>query len=460
MSKTISEQLADFALSFPEDGVPEEIAAYGRLLLLDTFGVAMSCQELPHAAAVKETLRLLGSSGPARLWGSRETVSPADAVLYNSCLIHGADYDDTHVAGVVHPSAAVVSTAVTIGQCVQASGREMMAAMVVGWEIMVRLALAAGGRFHDVGYHCTGIVAPFAAACVAARLLKLDRETLINALGICGSQAAALQEFLQDGTWAKKIHPGWGCHSAVYALLMAKGGFTGPRKVFEGKFGMWNTHLGSADGLQEQMEGLGTQWHISEIAFKMYPVCHMAHSFIDCMLALQREHGFRADDIEEAECRIETRCYHVICDPRDAKIHPQSDYMMRFSLPYLVAIAAVVGRVSPWEIDLRYAQDPNIVDLMARIQCVADDSKRNPGYFPGWLKVRTRSGECYQRQQLYELGTPQNPIKPDDVVEKFRNNVSAFYSDEATARLCAELNAFQEIPNAERLLDLLIPDKN
>lgn len=459
MSKTISEQLADFALTLPWEKIPAEIISYGRMLLLDTFGVAMSCQKLPHAAAVKETLRQLGSTGPARLWGSRETASLADAVLYNSCLIHGADYDDTHVAGVVHPSSAVVATAVTVGQAEHASGEEIMAAIVVGWEVMVRLALAAKGRFHDVGYHCTGIVAPFAAACVAARLMKLDRETLVNALGICGSQAAALQEFLQDGTWAKKIHPGWGCHAAIYALLMARGGFTGPRKVFEGKFGIWNTHLGTVDGLQDQIQGLGDTWHVSEIAFKMYPVCHMAHSFIDCMLALQREHGIRAEDIAEVECRIETRCYHVICDPREAKIHPQSDYMMRFSLPYLVAIAAKTGRVSPWEIDLRYAQDPEILDLMARIRCVADDSKRNPGYFPGWLEVRTRSGELYQRQQLYELGTPHNPIKPADVVEKFRNNVSAFYSDEAAERLRSELESFPELPDANRLLDLLIPDR-
>ena len=201
--KSIAQQIASFALSMPLEDVPQEVIAHGKMLLADTFGVAMSCQDMAHAAAIRKTLEAMGSAPQSTLWGTCEKASMADAVLYNAALIHGADYDDTHVASIVHPSAAVVSTALTVGEYCGATGRQMLEAIIIGWEIIVRLGLAAKGRFHDVGFHGTGIVSPFAAACVAARLLGDSQQTLEHALGICGSQAAALQQFLKDGSWTK-----------------------------------------------------------------------------------------------------------------------------------------------------------------------------------------------------------------------------------------------------------------
>lgn len=452
-SSSISHHIARFALSLKYEDIPPAVLAHGRLLLLDTFGVALSCKDLAHACAIRRAFADMGAAGRSSLWASSDTASLADAVLYNASLIHGADYDDTHVGGIVHPSAAVVSTALAVGESVGASGREMMAAIVAGWEIIVRLGLAAKGRFHDIGYHGTGIVAPFAAACVAARLMKLPEQTLVNALGVCGSQAAALQEFLRDGSWVKKIHPGWAAHSAIYALAMAKGGLTGPAKVLEGDFGLWKTHLGAVDGLEEQMRDFGEVWHTSEITFKMYPVCHMTHSFIDCMLALERERGFGADDIARVECRIEPRCYHIVCEPEAAKARPATDYMMRFSLPYVVAIAAIRGRVSPWEIDLKYAADSSVQALMNRVRCVSDETKSNPGFFPGWIKVTLKDGSVHERWQPCELGTAQNPVKSEDVVAKFRNNLSAAYPEERIDEIREQVLGFDRLEGASVLLD-------
>ncbi|MCI8802324.1 MAG: MmgE/PrpD family protein [Oscillibacter sp.] len=449
----ISQRIAKFALSSRLSEIPDAVAEYGKLLLLDTFGVAMSCQDMDHVKAIRGALAEMGSVPRCTLWGTEEKVRLADAVLYNSALIHGADYDDTHVGGIVHPSAAVVGTALTVGEQCGATGRQMLEAIVAGWEIIIRLALAAKGRFHDVGFHGTGIVAPFAAACTAARLLGDSEETLVNALGICGSQAAALQEFLRDGSWVKKIHPGWAAHSAVYALGLARNGFTGPREVFEGEFGLWNTHCGGTDGLEEFFAGadLGEVWRTTEITVKLYPVCHMTHSFIDCMLSLQREEGFTAEEIDSAECRIESRCYPIVCTPREAKIRPNTDYIMRFSLPYVVAMAAKKGRVSPWEIDLSYARDPGIQSLMDRIQCVDDDSKRNPGYFPGFLTVTLKDGRRFVRDQRYEMGTPQNPLDPAAVRRKFMDNLAPLYSAGQIQHLAELIGRFETLSGAGEL---------
>lgn len=452
---TIAEKIADFALSPELSHIPEDVLAYAKLLLTDTFGVAMACQNMEHAAAIRKAVSAMGGAPQCTLWGTDERVRAADAVLYNAALIHGADYDDTHVGGIVHPSAAVVSTALTVGELTGAGGRQMLEAVAAGWEIIIRLALAAKGRFHDVGYHGTGIVAPFAAACVAARLMGDSRETLLNALGICGSQAAALQEFLQDGSWAKKLHPGWGAHSALYALALARAGFTGPRKVFEGKFGMWMTHCGGTDGLEESFSDLGRVWRTTEITVKLYPVCHMTHSFIDCMIGLMRNEGFAADDIASAECRIESRCYPIVCTPREAKTRPDTDYMMRFSLPYVVAMAALKQQVSPWEIDLKYAEDPQVRSLMDRIQCVDDNSKQNPGHFPGFLTVTLKNGRVLVRDQRYEMGTPQNPLNPEAVRKKFADNLGPLYTAGQMETILEKIGGFERLTCAGELISAL-----
>lgn len=456
--KTISERIAEFTLEQTFDTIPANVIGYGKLLLMDTYGVAMANLEAEHAQAIRRVVEENGSRPVCTLWGSKDKVQVADAVLYNAGLIHGSDYDDTHVGGIVHPSAAVVSTAVCVGEEVGASGREIYEAIIVGWEVIVRLALAAKGRFHDVGYHGTGIVSSFAAACVAGKLYRVPKEILVNALGICGSQAAGLQEFLRDGSWVKKLHPGWAAHSAVYALKLARAGFTGAREVFEGEFGLYKTHCKiTCDA--ELFEDLGTVWHTPEITFKMYPVCHMTHSFIDCVLEAREKYGIRAQEVESIQCRIEERCYHIVCEPEEAKKNPQTDYMMRFSMPYVVAVALTKGKVSPWEIDMRLVMDSQVRELMGRVECVADDEKRNPGYFPGWVKIRLKDGKEFVFDQRWEKGTPQNPADLDAVMTKFANNLEHFYTSEQIEELAELLQRFEQMDTVSRLLEALETDK-
>ena len=412
---TVSEIIADFTLNQKITGIPSSVIGYGKLLLMDTFGVAMANMELEHAQAIRRVVMDMGSKEICTLWGSRDKAQVTDAVLYNAGLIHGSDYDDTHVGAIVHPSAVVVTTAVAVGESVKASGQDIYEAILIGWEIIVRLGLAVHGKFHDIGYHGTAIVAPFAAVCVAGKLFGVSHQILVNALGICGSQAAGLQEFLRDGSWVKKMHPGWGVHSAIYALKLAEQGFTGPRQVFEGEFGLWKTHCGSVQGVKE-FENLGRIWHTTEITFKLYPVCHMTHSFIDCIRKARDMEKLCPEEIERIECRIEERCYHIVCEPEQAKKNPETDYMMRFSLPYVMAVALATGRVSPWEIDLKLTKDDTIQEIINKVVCIADDSKGNPGYFPGWVKVVMKDGAEYVFDQRWEMGTSQNPIDMDAVI--------------------------------------------
>lgn len=453
---SISERIADFTYSLNYEDIPDSVLAHGRLLILDTLGVALSCKDLPYAQALFRALGEMGSAGESSLFGRTEKLGLADAILYNASLIHGIDYDDTHVGGIVHPSAAVVSTALAVGEHTGASGRDIVSAIVLGWEIIIRLGMAAKGRFHDRGFHGTGIVAPFAAACVAARLMALPRDTLVNALGICGSQAAALQEFLNDGTLVKKIHPGWAGHSAIYSLAMARQGISGPKKVFEGGFGLWTTHLGGSDGLDEAIGDFGKVWHTAEVAVKLYPVCHMTHSFIDCMLELKEEYAFRAEDVAEIECRIEPRCYHIVCEPIAAKTRPRTDYMMRFSLPYVISMALLAGRVSPWEIDSKHAADPSVQAVMDKVRCVSDATKANPGYFPGWVRITLMDGRTFEASRQCERGTTGNPIGVEDIIKKFHDNLSLSYGDKQAELIKDLVSRLDQLESISPLIDALV----
>jgi 2-methylcitrate dehydratase PrpD len=453
---SVSEIIADYTLQFSLKNVPTEVQEYAKLMILDAIGGAVAAFHLEHAKSVRNVALDFASRPDSTLWGTTKKVGMADAVLANAALIHGMDYDDTHVGGVVHPSASVVSTAFTVGEAAGASGREILEAVICGYEIIIRLALAARGGFHDRGFHGTGIVAPFASACVAAKLLHFPQNILIQALGICGSQAAALQEFLHDGSWVKKIHPGWGSHAAIYALMMAKGGLTGPYEVFEGSFGLYASHLGTAEGVREAFDDLGKKWLTTQISVKLYPCCHMIHSFCDCIFALQKEYKFSAEEIKEIECRIEKRCYHIVCSPEQAKKRPTSDYGMRFSLPYIVAMAVLKGKVSPLEIDERYMKDPEVLALIDKIKGVEDEEVKNPGHFPGWVKVTLRDGTVHQKIQSYERGAAENPIAAQDVITKYNNNASVNLSLNQVKRVLDNTIHLDKLSKINTLIDNLV----
>ncbi|KYH32209.1 MmgE/PrpD family protein [Neomoorella mulderi] len=452
-TSSLSEVIADFVMNFNPAEVPQGVRNHAKLLFIDALGVAIAAYNLNHAHVVRKVAKSFNKSGESTLWGTRQKVSAPDAVLANGALIHGLDFDDTHVAAIVHPSACIVPTAFAIGESVGAGGDDILMAAICGYEIMIRLGLAAQGGFHDRGYHATGVLGAFASACVAARLLKVPCEVLVNALGICGSQAAALQEFLHDGSWVKKLHPGWASHSAIYALNLAREGFTGPREVFEGGFGLWSTHLGFNEGIKDYFADLGNKWRTEEISVKLYPCCHYLHSFIDCILYLQSAHKFTYKEIERVECRIDPRGFKIVCDPISVKRRPTTDYAMRFSLPFAVAMALFRGRVGPQEFDAKYAGEQVVLDLMDKVECVADSGAERPGHFPGWVKVFLSDGAVYEHIQKYERGCKECPISETDVIQKFEINASIHLSQDRIERMLQDIRRIEELDGIEPILE-------
>ena len=304
-SPSVARRIARFVSDFRWEQVPAEVAARAGLLALDTLGSCLaSCRE-DFGRAVLDAAERLGGAPEATLVGRKSRVGAASAVLANGTLAHGLDFDDTREDAIVHTGCVAVPTALAVGEAVGASGRATLEAMIAGVEVMCRVGLAVPGRFHARHYHPTGLTGSFAAAAVAGRLHRLTEDQQVHAFGICGSQAAGIIEYLADGSWTKRLHPGWAAHAVVAAVALARAGFTGPETVFEGEHGFYAAFAGGHDAtrIENLLATLGRTWELSALTFKPYPCGSIAHPYLDCALSLRERHRLRPDRISEVRCR-------------------------------------------------------------------------------------------------------------------------------------------------------------
>lgn len=283
------------------------------------------------AESVHQAATELGQGDQSHVIGYSTALPAASAALVNGTLIHGLDFDDTHIEAIYHATAPALAAALAVGEAEHRDGGEMLLAYIIGLEIGCRIA--AAGRFHDRGFQPTGIAGTFAAACVAAKLRHQPAPVLAHALGICASQAAGTLELGQS--WLKRLHPGWAAHSGIVASTLAGAGFQGPATIFEGPRGLYASHLGdvqASTGLK--LDDLGTRWMSADIAIKPYPCCHFTHAFIDAALDIVAEHGgaLRPDDVDRIVCPTSERVMVSVTEPAEKKIAPDTLYNAQFSV--------------------------------------------------------------------------------------------------------------------------------
>jgi len=454
-SHNLSQKIADFTLNLKYEDIPPDVVAYAKLLMMDSLGVSLACLGQPHAEQIFRVLSQKRAVPEASLWGSRTKVEMDDAVLYNGSLIHGLDYDDTNGHGIVHPSSSVVTCGLTVGEALGKSGKEIITAIIVGYEVLLRIAGFTNGRLHDRGFHPTGCCNAFSSACIAGKLMGVTREQLLNTLGMCGSQAAAILEFLRDGTDIKKLHPGWGVHCALYDLAFAKAGFTGPIEVLEGQQGYFLAHIGTIEGVDEYFDDFGKRWWTKEIAFKFYPVCHWLHGFNDILRDMEREHGFGADDIEILEPIIDERVERVGYATPD-KLRPATAYHQRFSLFYTMAMFAYKGRLGPKEIDEKHMQDQGLLDMIDRVKVTVDPAAYVPGHFSAQLRVHLKDGRCFFGSQPYEKGSPENPATREDVLRKYYENAVDVVGQEQADEIIGHVDHIEDMDTVDRLIGAMV----
>jgi 2-methylcitrate dehydratase PrpD len=371
--------------------LPREVVDRAKYLLLDYLGVAARGALSDSSVPVQRVIKRMGKTGGgAVIIGTGITADPPYAALANGTAAHSLELDDVVNEASLHPAVAIMSAALGAGYTADCSGTELIEGIVVGYEVMIRLGFTLDPAAHYArGFHPTGTCGTMGSAVTAAKILKLDQRRMIHALGIAGSQAAASMEFLTDGAFTKRFHPGWAAHSGIIAALLAGEGFTGPASILEGKYGF--LHAYSAGSIPSRlMEGWGSPYRLMRTSIKPHACCRYKQGPIDGILEIMKRHHLKASDIETVKLGLLKAGYPIVADPQALKYNPKSVVDAQFSMPFGAAVAVLYGRASLSEYNREKLESSEVREMMRRISCVHDpDLDRD---FPNrWPKQGRRS---------------------------------------------------------------------
>jgi 2-methylcitrate dehydratase PrpD len=453
-------RLARFVTGLSLRDVPAPVTAQATLLALDTLGNALAAVGEDFGRAVLGVAERLGGAPESALLGSPARVAAANAVLANATLAHGLDFDDTREDAIVHTGCVAVTTALAAAEAAGAGGPALLEALVAGVEVMCRVGLAVPGALHARHFHPTAITGGFAAAAAAGRLFKLSEDQLVHAFGICGSQAAGIIEYLTDGSWTKRLHPGWAAHAGVTAVLLARAGFTGPETVLEGGHGLYAAFAGGHDParLDALLATLGRAWELEQLTLKPYPCGSIAQPYMDCAARLRAERGVAAERIVAIRCRTAAGPVPRLWEPLAAKHAPPNGYAAKFSLPYLLASILVRGRAGLAEFTDAAVREGEVLRVARLVTYELDASIDYPRQFVGDVEVTLADGRVLREKQDRPRGGPDAPLTRAEIETKFRGNAALALPAGQVERVIAAVDGLAGGgPPAELLAALAAP---
>jgi 2-methylcitrate dehydratase PrpD len=432
----ITEQLAAFTSGLQPRDLPPELAERARFLLLDLVGNAVRArhdsESTPSLLAGVQAMGL--GVGEARVFADPVGYAPAGAVLVNGTLAHSLDFDDTHAAAILHPGAAVIPAALAAAEISGASGAELLAAIVAGYEVALRLALALpAGAHYDRGFHPSATCGAFGAAAAAARAFRLDAATTAHALGIVLSQSAGSLQFLANGAWTKRFQVGWASMAGFAAATLAREGFKGAAQPIEGKHGFLRSYAPAPEP-DRVLQDIGVVWELMRTGVKPYPSCRWGHAGIDAAIALRAEHGLAAETIDAVTLGISRAGMLLIGEPAQKKLNPATIVDAQFSGPFVVAVALLSGRME-WD-SYRQLDDPAVRALMQRVRCENDPDMEAefPVNMSGKLTVKS-GGQVFVRSVIVPKGEPMNFLSEAELRGKFSGLVDNVLGVEESERL-------------------------
>ena len=410
--------LAAWVSALKYDDLPQRTREVARIALLDTLGAGLYGFNTPWTQKLLSWVQRGGQGNEARTWNAgTATLRSADAALVNGVAVHAFELDDYHNAK-LHCGAAVIPAALAVAERLDSNGRDLLTAIVAGYEVMIRSSLALNPSAARLrGWHLTGVVGPFGAAAACAVLLKLNAEETAWALGLAGTQGAGLWAFNADGSMSKRLHPGKAAHSGVLAAELAQLGFSGPTSIYEfedgGVLKAFSDHADKALLTRD----LGCVYHIDNNSTKPYCCCGSTHAYIDAALALRKKLGAPWDTsrkVRVGTCKVvDVQCGFDYV--------PGSVLNAQMSLRYAVAVALLEGAALPAQFTDDKLCDPLIIAVAAAIELVADPEldKLYPKDFAGWVAVE-HNGRWERIDILNPTGSIHAPINAAGITEKFR----------------------------------------
>jgi len=417
--RPVAETLAGWLASVDARALPPETVETARKLFLDVAGLCVAARREPYVTA---GLAAVDHGGVCTALGHADAYDAFGAALVNGTAAHGEDFDDTFEGGPVHSGAVIVPAVMAACEREGLGGDRLLVGVVTGVELLCRSSLVAPMATHNAGFHPTAIFGALAAAGAVGAALRLPPSALASALGIAGSMASGIIEYLSEGTWTKRMHAGWAAQSGIRAALMARGGFVGPRTVFEGPNGIYRAFAPSrTPDFAPLVDGLGARWVMTSVAFKPYPCGTMAQPFIDCALKLRGD-GVRAEDVREIVCEVAQGTVPRLWEPLTSKHRPPTPYAAKFSTPFCMAVAFTDGRVGLAQFTEDRIHDPAVLGLAGKIRYTINPADEYPRRFTGHLRAVLHDGREREYRQPCMRGGAEAPLPLQELEAKFIDN--------------------------------------
>ncbi|MBI2186960.1 MAG: MmgE/PrpD family protein [Acidobacteria bacterium] len=415
---TVAETLAAWVASVERDTLPDDAVETARKLFLDVAGLCIAARREPYVAASLAAV----DGGVCTAVGHAGSFDAFGAALVNGTAAHGEDFDDTFEGGPVHSGAVIVPAVMALCEREGLGGDRLLVGVVTGVELLCRLSLVAPMATHNAGFHPTAIFGAVAAAGAAGAALGLPPAAIASALGIAGSMASGIIEYLSEGTWTKRMHAGWAAQSGIRAALMARGGFVGPRTVLEGPNGLYRAFAPSrAPDFSPLVGDLGHRWVVPKVAFKPYPCGTMVQPFIDCALKLRAD-GVQADDVRDIVCDVAQGTVPRLWEPLASKHRPPTSYAAKFSTPFCMAVGFTDGRVGLAQFSEHRIHDAAVLALASKIRYAINPADEYPRTFTGHLRAVLRDGRAREYRQPCLRGGAEAPLPLGELESKFMDN--------------------------------------
>jgi 2-methylcitrate dehydratase PrpD len=417
---SVAEILANKIAALKPGVLPADTTRKCEDLLIDVIGLCVTARNEDY---VKAALAGCDDDGPCTVVGHARTLTAAGAAFVNGTASHGEDFDDTFEGGPVHAGAVIVPAVLAACERHNPDGRMALTGIAVGTEVLCRLSLVTPKMVHKAGFHPTAVFGAMGAAAGVGAALGLSAKQIVDALGIAGSMASGIIEYLAEGAWSKRIHAGLAAQSGIRAALLARQGFTGPRTVFEGVHGLFHGFAHTTKGDYDALTGdFGTRWVTDTLAFKPYPCGTMAQPYIDCAKRLAAR-GIKPEDVEAILCEVAEGTVHRLWEPLADKQRPLNGYAAKFAVPYLLSVGFVHGGVGLGAFTESAIRDERVLALAAKVKFVIDPDNPYPKNYTGHIKATLKDGCVVEERQPYLRGGAQEPLTRQDVIDKFVLNV-------------------------------------
>ncbi|HET9717021.1 MAG TPA: MmgE/PrpD family protein [Pseudolabrys sp.] len=436
--QSVAERLAATICGLTAESLPSRLHSKCEDLLIDVVGLCVAARNTDYIAS---TLASCDDEGSCTAIGHTRTFPAANAAFINGTAAHGEDFDDTFEGGPVHAGAVIVPAVLAACERHKPDGQAALLGIAVGTEVMCRLSTVVPKAVHKAGFHPTAIFGVMGAAAGVGAALGLGARQMVDALGIAASFAGGIIEYLAEGAWTKRLHPGWAAHSGIHAALLARGGFFGPRTVFEGVHGLFQGFAHTTQGNYDALtESFGKYWVTETLAFKPYPCGTMAHPYIDCARRLAAR-GIKPDDVKELICEVAEGTVHRLWEPIADKRCPPNGYAAKFSTPFLLSAAFVRGGLGLGAFTEEAVRDKDVLALSSKVSYVIDPANPYPNNFTGHLRAVLRDGSVVEERQPHFRGGAHEPLTRADIEQKFMLNTKHGSWDEQRARTALTLLA-------------------